>query len=663
MFVAGRHSPRTCEALWNLFLHPSLNKSTWTEAETFKLREIANKYSCENWDAIASELGSNRSSFVVCTHYYENMKLVSNANYFSQEEDKKLLTLIDKHKIGNYIPWNIVQGYFNNRTKAQLYSRYNASLVFENKINKGNFSRLEDVILYCVCKKYGENFKLCKRMLNTRSEIQLRTRYRNYINCTSEVQSGYWTLEEDKIILDHIQNKETINTQQLSKLLNRRQTSVRHRSYCIFDWLRKNKNKSLEEMPRKTGCPVNQTDKNYLEEVRELGDKILCQGVELTTAEVEKFLHKNVKRRRGKPSEATRNAVYGIKNDQGLIDYFKRYLTTKDYKKKSLDSQKIQVYVDLIQIYLGIFNAKLKIPFTAVLEREIFDLDEIDLLLLKDLRDKPQPIECKHKLIPPTLNSVVSLRYLLLKFMKYKLEYSNGQRSKIIASIIKHHSLLSDDETASHIKFCTDTFVNRLNCIYTWPSLMSITERDYKGPDVNEIELVIVNPKPKCVGRPKKDLTKIQKMRQARDEARKRREEAKKEPHSIISNFTSITNNFQTKPTFTYSNKKRKREIQDISHTNQTTDSLHNTVDESSSITKLDSNIVSLVNTDNESDVHINKPIDKISEITALPDVKKQKKVNCQEQESSTSSLLIDIKSELDDIELLDSALKEEIVN
>lgn len=59
-----RHSAKTCEAIWNLFLHPSLKRAAWSENENHKLLEAAKKYNFQNWHAIAEEVGE-RSEFQV----------------------------------------------------------------------------------------------------------------------------------------------------------------------------------------------------------------------------------------------------------------------------------------------------------------------------------------------------------------------------------------------------------------------------------------------------------------------------------------------------------------------------------------------------------------------------------------------------------------------
>lgn len=62
--VQHRHSPKTCEAIWNLFLHPSLKRTVWSVKENHKLLEAAKKYSFQNWQAIANDVGQRSIVYV-----------------------------------------------------------------------------------------------------------------------------------------------------------------------------------------------------------------------------------------------------------------------------------------------------------------------------------------------------------------------------------------------------------------------------------------------------------------------------------------------------------------------------------------------------------------------------------------------------------------------
>lgn len=74
-----RHSIRSCEAIWNVYLHPSLKRNNWSEKENQKLAQLVKKYNCQNWPAIANEIGG-RSDFQVAMVY------LNNTNFYSQKD-------------------------------------------------------------------------------------------------------------------------------------------------------------------------------------------------------------------------------------------------------------------------------------------------------------------------------------------------------------------------------------------------------------------------------------------------------------------------------------------------------------------------------------------------------------------------------------------------
>lgn len=66
--VHNRHSAKSCEAIWNVYLHPALNRSPWSEEDNIRLMEVAQKYNCQNWEAIAKEIGK-RSDYQVLEYF------------------------------------------------------------------------------------------------------------------------------------------------------------------------------------------------------------------------------------------------------------------------------------------------------------------------------------------------------------------------------------------------------------------------------------------------------------------------------------------------------------------------------------------------------------------------------------------------------------------
>lgn len=59
----------------------------------------------QNWDAIAKELGTNRSSYQCFIVYQNKLNASIKRNLWEPHEDKRLVELVEKFRIGDYIPW------------------------------------------------------------------------------------------------------------------------------------------------------------------------------------------------------------------------------------------------------------------------------------------------------------------------------------------------------------------------------------------------------------------------------------------------------------------------------------------------------------------------------------------------------------------------------
>lgn len=524
---------------------------------------------------IAKELKTNRSPFAVCVQYYAGIEVNPSLRYFTPEEDKKLLDIINICKIGDYIPWNKVSSYFADRTKTQLWAHYKTKLSYDNTINKGRFSKAEDILLYCLVQRHGKDFKLCERVLKTRNSVQLRVRYNNFISCFNKLLSGNWTFEEDEIIIKHLKNEETFSPAKLAKILNRTQGNIRHRSVLIRNWQFKNPNKPPEELPRRMKG-IHFYDE-YNNEILEIGNELLSGNVELTLKNVQDILDKKSKKK-GRPVEFPRN-ISRLRNDHRIIDYFKTSIITNDGFKKEIDENLVDKYSKVIMYYLNFFKVKMDIPDDLILETNT-DLDEMDLMLLSHIREIKQENSdySINNLVSPNVNTLLGLRVLLSNFMNYKDVSSNSDRLRYYRTMAQFYNNLTDVERENCVKLET-CFIRRFNSVFGLPSLMSTIKR----PSITIESLkYVINKKLRPVGRPKKDLSKIYKMNQAKVKAqldknasnvkidgneeciRKKLSSGQStSSNKVISAYPSIMPydeiqpTFNKKATFTYANRKR----------------------------------------------------------------------------------------------------------
>lgn len=66
MQFEGFRQPDDLMRFWQNFLHPSINKSTWSQDEIAKLAEVAEQHMYCHWDKIAESLGVSVNKEAVC---------------------------------------------------------------------------------------------------------------------------------------------------------------------------------------------------------------------------------------------------------------------------------------------------------------------------------------------------------------------------------------------------------------------------------------------------------------------------------------------------------------------------------------------------------------------------------------------------------------------
>ncbi|KTF74675.1 hypothetical protein cypCar_00036879, partial [Cyprinus carpio] len=103
-FEGLRHA-EDLKRFWQNYLHPSINKSVWKQDEIDKLKIIVEEYNCCHWDKIAEALGTNRTAFMCFQTYQRYISKTFRRKEWTKEEDEILKKLVEKMKIGNFIPY------------------------------------------------------------------------------------------------------------------------------------------------------------------------------------------------------------------------------------------------------------------------------------------------------------------------------------------------------------------------------------------------------------------------------------------------------------------------------------------------------------------------------------------------------------------------------
>lgn len=118
----NKHSAEECEVMWNVFLHPDINKQKWTSKEDKALNRIVEEYEAEDWDSIALELNTKRSGYQCFVRYNtNNWKNLMKGQHWTPNDDKTLVYLVSKLRIGDFIPWGYISSCMNYWTKQQVF--------------------------------------------------------------------------------------------------------------------------------------------------------------------------------------------------------------------------------------------------------------------------------------------------------------------------------------------------------------------------------------------------------------------------------------------------------------------------------------------------------------------------------------------------------------
>uniref|UniRef100_A0A8C4Z1S9 snRNA-activating protein complex subunit 4 n=1 Tax=Gadus morhua TaxID=8049 RepID=A0A8C4Z1S9_GADMO len=183
---------------WQNFLHPSVNKSTWTPQELERLDELVKEHKERDWEGIAEELGTGRTVFMCFQTYQRFLSKNLKKSLWSAEEDEVLRELVDKMRIGNFIPYTQMSYFIEGRDPSQLMYRW--SQVLDPALRKGPWSKEEDKALLRSVARLGErNWSKIRLEVPGRSDGACRDRY---CDCLKEgIKRGPFDAQEIALLV------------------------------------------------------------------------------------------------------------------------------------------------------------------------------------------------------------------------------------------------------------------------------------------------------------------------------------------------------------------------------------------------------------------------------------------------------------------------------
>ena len=290
--------------------------------------------------------GTQRSGYQCFVKYNTTTKTQINDKPWAKKEDTKLVHLVNKFKIGDFINWGDIASCMANRTKQQIYFRWMYSLA--PHLKKGRFTDEEDQLFMNAIEKYGLNFKkISALVLPARTSAQLSDHYNTIINSK---QQNVWTVEQDSKLLT-LYDEYGNDWAKISTFFDdKSRVQLRHRHSSLLRYHKRGI--ALNDIPRDTS---RQKITNPQYSVFHKVPKASCKN---STQAQQQQKFEDV--------------------DQEIIDYFhkvnvppsKAGRKQKYYQEKELESITRKMH-NLLQF----LNVKLNIPY---------DLDDYDCLSEKD---------------------------------------------------------------------------------------------------------------------------------------------------------------------------------------------------------------------------------------------------------------------------------------
>ncbi|GMR29904.1 hypothetical protein PMAYCL1PPCAC_00099 [Pristionchus mayeri] len=193
----GQRTPSSLRLKWCNEQCPQWNKSDWTAAEVKKLNELA-RNDFVSWTLIADKLGTRRTPWQCFEKYKSEISSEILKREWTQEEDDRLVKLVESLQLNRVIQWDKVTYHMAGRTRQQCRTRYLRTL--DKSIKHGRWTDEEDLLLMCSIGRYGaKDWRKIAKGVPGRNDGQCRERWVNVLDRAN--RSEEWTMEEDEKLL------------------------------------------------------------------------------------------------------------------------------------------------------------------------------------------------------------------------------------------------------------------------------------------------------------------------------------------------------------------------------------------------------------------------------------------------------------------------------
>ncbi|XP_063753065.1 snRNA-activating protein complex subunit 4 isoform X3 [Eleginops maclovinus] len=218
----GTRDSEDIRCFWQNFLHPSVSKAPWSKDEVQQLREVSRRHEERHWESIAAELGvrrcptclslpvclsdclylsvfqTGRTAFLCLQTFQRFVSVSFKRGGWTPTEDAQLRELVDKMRIGNFIPYTQMSYFMEGRDPTQLNYRWNQ--VLDPSLKKGFWTKEEDKLLLDAVSRHGEkDWWKIRLEVPGRTDSSCRDRYHDCLK--AEVKKGVFDQKEKGLLL------------------------------------------------------------------------------------------------------------------------------------------------------------------------------------------------------------------------------------------------------------------------------------------------------------------------------------------------------------------------------------------------------------------------------------------------------------------------------
>ncbi|XP_035798522.2 snRNA-activating protein complex subunit 4-like isoform X2 [Amphiprion ocellaris] len=241
----GTKDANDIRRFWQNFLHPSINKNRWSPEEVQHLKEVSRRQGDRHWDVIATELGTGRTAFMCLQMFQRFVSDSLRRGSWTPSEDVLLRELVEKMRIGNFIPYTQMSYFMEGRDPAQLIYRWNQ--VLDPSLRRGPWTKEEDQLLLRAVSRYGEkNWWKIRLEVPGRTDSSCRDRYHDSLK--AGLKRGAFTRQERDLLLRLVEKHGVGHWAKIA-------AEIPHRfdAQCLREWKKLNRPAKKQKKAKRSG--------------------------------------------------------------------------------------------------------------------------------------------------------------------------------------------------------------------------------------------------------------------------------------------------------------------------------------------------------------------------------------------------------------------------